>query len=125
MNKTALTTTSVKGNHLLHVNDLISNEFFLIDSGAEISIVKPTSLEKRSKARSKLISVDGSFILTYGNRTLDLCFGGVSKFRWIFVIADVKHNILAIDFLRHFSLTIDFSSSKLESFVAVFIPTNH
>ena len=31
------------------------------------------------------------------------------------MIADVKHNILEIDFLRHFSLTIDFTSSKLKS----------
>ena len=54
-------------------------------------------------------------ISTYGNRTLDLCFGGVSKFRWIFVIANVKHNIFGIDFLRYFSLTIDFTSSKLKS----------
>ena len=115
MNKTALTTTSVQGSHLLHVQDLVSNEFFLIDSRAEISIVKPTPSEKRSNARNELISVDGSPISTYGHRTLDLCFGGVSKFRWIFVIADVKHNILGIDFLRHFSLTIDFTSSKLKS----------
>ena len=28
MKKTALTTTSVQGSHLLHVKDLISNEFF-------------------------------------------------------------------------------------------------
>ena len=115
MNKTSLTKTSVKGSHLLHVKDLVSNEFFLIDSGAEISIVKPTPTEKRSKARTQLISVDGSTISTHGNRTLDLCFGGVSKFRWIFVTADVKHNILGIDFLRYFSLTIDFTSSKLKS----------
>ena len=124
MNKTALTTTSVQGSHLLHVKDLILNDFFLIDSGAEISIVKPTPSEKRSKARTQLISVDGFPMSPYGNRTLDLCFGGVSKFRWILVIADVKHNILGIDFLRYFSLTIDFTNSKLkESFVAVFIPT--
>ena len=115
MKKTALTMTSIKDSHLLHVKDLISNKFFLIDSGAEISIVKPTPSEKRSKARTQLISVDGSPISTYGNRTLDLCFGGVSKFRWIFVIADVKHNILGVDFLRHFSLTIDFTSSQLKS----------
>ena len=115
VNKTALTTTSVQGSHLIHVKDLVSNEFFLIDSGAEISIVIPTPSEKRSKSRNELLSVDGSPILTYGHRILDLCFGGVSKFRWIFVIADVKHNILGIDFLRHFSLTIDFTSSKLKS----------
>ena len=60
MKKTALTTTSVQGSHLLHVKDLILNEFFLIDRGAEISIVKPTPLKKRSKAHSELISVDGS-----------------------------------------------------------------
>ena len=115
MNKAALTTTSVKDSHLLHVKDLISNEFFLIDSGAEINIVKPTPSEKRSKAPTQLISVDGSPISTYGNRTVDLCFGGVLKFRWIFVIADVKYNILGIDFLRHFFLTIDFINSKLKS----------
>ena len=31
------------------------------------------------------------------------------------MIADVKHNILEIYFLRHFSLAIDFTSSKLKS----------
>ena len=31
------------------------------------------------------------------------------------MIADVKHNILEIYFLRHFPLTIDFTSSKLQS----------
>ena len=72
---------SVKGSHLLHVKDLISNEFFLVHSGAEISIVKPILSEKRSKARSELISVDGSPISTYGKRTLDLCFGDILKFR--------------------------------------------
>ena len=33
--------------------------FFFIDSGAEISIVKPAPSEKRSKARTELISVNG------------------------------------------------------------------
>ena len=89
--------------------------FSLIDSGAENNIVRPTSSEKRFKARCELIFVNGFPISMYGNRTLDLCFGGVSKFLWIFVIADAKHNILGIDFLRPFSLTRDFTSSKLKS----------
>ena len=71
--------------------------------------------EKRSKALCDLISVDGTTVSTYGNHTLNLCFSGVSKFVGFFVIADNNNNILGIDFLRHFSLTIDFANSKFRS----------
>ena len=109
------TTTSVKGSHLLHAKDLISSEFFLTDSGAGINIVKVIPSEKRFKAHCELIFVDGTPVSTYGNHTLNLCFSGVSKFVGFFVIADNNNNILGIDFLRHFSLTIDFANSKFRN----------
>ena len=80
-----------------HVKDLISNEFFIINSGAKISIVKPTP-PKRFKARCELISVDGFSTSTYGNRTLDLSLV-FQSFIEFFVVVDVKHNILAINWV--------------------------
>ena len=35
------------------------------------------------------------------------------KFRWTIIVADVAHNILGIDFIKHFGLSLDFGSNTL------------
>ena len=49
----------------------------------------------RSKAPCVRISVDG--IPIYNNGALDLDYEDISKFRWIFILALVKHNILGVN----------------------------
>ena len=77
-----------------------------MDSGAEISIMKPTPSDKRSEVRPEGISVDGSLC-----QRMAIVLWFCVKFRWIFVAVDVKHNLSEIDFLRHFFSTIEFVSS--------------
>ena len=89
---------------------------FLVDSGAEVSIVKPTATEKNAPSPGlNLVSVNGSPISTYGNRIMTLTFDDKTTFRWIFIIADVPHNILGIDFLRQNALVVVFANSSLNN----------
>jgi len=114
VNETATAAIELNSSQLLHIKDLKSEELFLVDSGAEVSIVKPTAAEKsNSKSDISLISVNGSPIATYGNRIMNLTFDNKTSFRWIFVIADVPHNILGIDFLQQNALVVDFAKMSL------------
>ena len=63
-------------SQLLHIRDLNTGELFLVDSGAEVSIVKPTATEKTAPASDglNLVSVNDSSIPTYGNRIITLTF---------------------------------------------------
>ena len=104
-------------SQLLHIRDLKSSELFLVDSGAKVSIVKPTATEKNAPAPGmNLVSVNGSPISTYGNQIMTLTFDdNITTFQWIFIIADVPHNILGIDFLRQYALVVDFANSSLNN----------
>ena len=46
---------------------------------------------------------------------MTLTFDDNTTFRWIFVITDVPHNILGIDFLRQNALVVDFANSSLNN----------
>jgi len=92
------------------MKDLKSDELFLVDSGAEVSIVKSTD---NTKSDMSLISVNGSPIATYGNRIMNFTFDNKTSFRWIFVLADILHNILGIDFLQQNAFVVDFAKMSL------------
>ena len=99
---------------LPHIKDKESGLLFLLDSGAEISLVKPLPHEHRNQqASNALVTVNGAPIATFGFRTMYISFDKVTTFRWIFVIADVSNNIIGTDFLKHFDLSLDFASMKL------------
>ena len=102
---------------------------FLIDTGAQVSILPPsraerfgtTSLPSSSK---KLVAANGSSIKTFGQKALKVDFGNNGKFTWSFVVADVSRPIIGADMLRHFGLLVDLkckrliSSTSFESFQA-------
>jgi len=121
--ETATAAIELNSSQLLHIKDLKSDELFLVDSGAEVSIVRPTTAEKgNSKFDMSLLSVKGSPIATYGNRVMNLTFDNKTSFRRIFIIADIPHNILGIDFLQQNALVIDFA--KMSEFSNITKPPN-
>ena len=74
---------------LLHVTDRTSKLNFLVDTGAEVSIIPPTRSDRLRKRESLTLSaVSGTAIATYGQCSLTLNLGLRRTFRWIFVIAD-------------------------------------
>ena len=98
---------------LFFVRDRLSTRNFLVDTGAEISVLPPTGIERRNNTQGPvLLATNGSNIKTYGKRAviLDLPPG---RFQWNFVLADVSRPILGADFLRTNSLFVDMKHQRL------------
>ena len=92
---------------LLFLSDTVSKRQFLVDTGAEVSVLPATGLETRTKQPGMpLLAANGSSIKTYGTRTLSLHFA-FDTYKWDFVIADVSRPLLGADFLRSNSLLVD------------------
>lgn len=103
--------TSVTGlptSRLFYVTDTITGMQFLVDTGAEVSVMPPSRSDRRRQPdHLTLQAANDAPIKTYGKRSLTLDLGMRRTFRWVFVIANIQHPILGADFLRHFSLIFD------------------
>ena len=98
---------------LFFLYDTISKRRFLVDTGAEVSVIPATGLDKRTKrSGSLLLAANGTSIRSYGTRTLSLRFDS-NTYRWNFVIADVSRPLLGADFLRFNSLLVDLKKKRL------------
>ena len=105
-------TTSVAGlshsSSLFYVRDSISNMHFLVDTGAEVSIIPPTHMDRsRPYITFSLQAVDGSQIITYSVRSCTLNNGMCRTFRWVFIVANVTRGIIGVHFLHYLVLNID------------------
>ncbi|CAH8500953.1 unnamed protein product [Schistosoma haematobium] len=111
---TALTDHNSQDSRLLYVTDKRTGTQFLVDTGAEVSVVPPTALEKSTPdPKLKLQAANRSDIKTYGKRRLQLNFGPKSNFSWSFIIADVLVPIIGIDFLQFHKILVDVRNRKL------------
>ena len=112
-----LVATRVSGHshsRLFYTTDNSSGRKFLVDTGAQVSVIPPTSAQKKHRHDGfHLQAVNSSPIATYGSQLLTLDLGLRRTFRWVFVIADVQSPILGADFLRHFGLMVDVRHSEL------------
>ncbi|XP_050528193.1 uncharacterized protein LOC126898296 [Daktulosphaira vitifoliae] len=93
--------------HYLEILDKKSNLQFLIDSGVEVSIIKPNNLDKSNISTRVLYTTNNQIIRTYGDPTMVLDLGLRRQFRYTFIIADVTRCILGVDFLAKFNLQIN------------------
>ena len=86
--------------------DKISGRQFLVDTGAEISVIPATASDKRNthdKQGPLLSAANGTTIKTYGSRIVPLQFAS-KGYQWSFTVADVSRPLLGADFLRSNSL---------------------
>ena len=98
---------------LLFAWDSHSGRRFLVDTGAEVSVLPATGLDTRTgQSGPSLKAANGSSIKTYGVRTTKLCFAS-RQFEWKFIIADVARPLLGADFLRANSLLVDLKGKRL------------
>ena len=98
---------------LFYVTDTTTKQQFLIDTGAEVSVLPPRSTDRTHRQGYDLQAANSSTIATYGTRSLTLNLGFRRSFPWIFTIADVNHAIIGADFLRHFNLFVDLRNRSL------------
>ena len=113
-----LTVTSVSGppqhSRLFYVRDAHTHTRFLVDTRSEVSIIPPTSADRRHQPAPRTVTaVNNTSIRTYGQRSLTLNLGLRRSFPWIFIIADVRKPILGADFLRHYGLLVDMHKRTL------------
>nr|VZI27513.1 unnamed protein product [Spirometra erinaceieuropaei] len=87
--------------------DRIAGAKFLVDSGAEVSVVPPTPAERKHRSSFCLTAANNSSIPTFGQRSITLDLGLRRIFRWVFIIADVSVALIGADFLAHFNLLDD------------------
>nr|VZI20414.1 unnamed protein product [Spirometra erinaceieuropaei] len=97
-----------------YVCDTATRRRFLVDNGAQISVVPPTAADRRFPSPGlHLQAANCSPISTFGSLSLTLNIGLRRSFTWIFVIADVPHAILGLDFLTEFDLVVDRRRARL------------
>ena len=110
----AAVTAGNKHSHpLLFVCDRKSGHRFLVDTGAQISVIPATANDKLSgRTGPALIAANHTPIHTYGTRTVVLFFN-TQRFKWTFTVADVPQPLLGADFLRANNLLVDLCSQRL------------
>ncbi|CAI2737064.1 unnamed protein product [Dicrocoelium dendriticum] len=99
----------------LSVVDRTSGLKFLIDTGADVSVIPPQPTDTLPPGNFyELTAANGTKIRTFGQRLLTLNLGLRREYPWIFLIADVRQPILGADFLTHFNLLVDLKNRSLQ-----------
>nr|VZI15659.1 unnamed protein product [Spirometra erinaceieuropaei] len=93
--------------------DRVAGAKFLVDSGAEVSVVPPTPAERKTRSFFCLTAANNSSIPTFGQCSITLDLGLRRIFRWVFIIADVSVALIGADFLAHFNLLVDLKNRRL------------
>lgn len=98
----------------LKITDRTTNKSFLIDTGADVSVIPPSKLTADIKpSPTKLYAANNTTIKVYGQTTLRLDLGLRRDFTWTFIIAAVSQPIIGADFLAHFELLVDLKRNRL------------
>nr|VZI23142.1 unnamed protein product [Spirometra erinaceieuropaei] len=100
-------------SRLFYINDKSSGLRFLVDTGAEVSVIPPLRRHRLKPSLFSLQAANSTTISTYGQRSLTLDLGLRRRFHWVFMEANVKSPIIGADFLSSFGLTVDVRHRRL------------
>ena len=110
-------------SHRSAIADPESKLSYLIDTGAEISVLLLCPGDRRNASGGiQLQAANGTSIRTFGERSVQLDLGLAKSFTWKFTIAEVTKPIIGADFLRYFGLLVDVGRKRLmdaETFLTV------
>ena len=84
-----------------------------MDTGADVSVLPPSSSDKQRISPITLQAVNHSPISTFGEKSCTLDISLHRQFRLIFLIADLPIPILGADFLANFGLQVDVACRQL------------
>ena len=98
---------------MLFICDKNSGRRFLVDTGAEVSVLPATNIDTRTNPCGQALqAANGSTIRTYGTRMVPL-YIGTRRYEWNFVIANVSRPLLGVDFLRANTFLVDLAGKTL------------
>ena len=98
---------------VMYIYDKEINTRFLIDSGADLSLLPATAADRVSRGQAPpLTAANGSAINSFTRKTIQLQLNG-KRYSADFITADVPSAILGADFLRRHKLLIDMSNRCL------------
>ena len=93
--------------------DYASGRSFLVDSGADESVVPATAQDQTLPRTQSLVAANGTEIRTFGRRELILSLAPGHSIAQSFWIANVKKPILGADFFIAHNLLIDLHNRRL------------
>lgn len=96
----------------LFVTDRSTKFDFLVDTGADVSVL-PSKSKSMSNCGESLRAANGSFIRTFGEKVLKIDLGLRREFKWKFILADVSCGIIGADFLHFFDLVVDLHNYRI------------
>lgn len=97
----------------LHVRDRKSGNIFLVDSGAEISLLPAPAKHNLRPSGNKLYAANDTIIETYDSVHLKLDLGIRRPISWNFCVAAVPFAIIGADLISHYNLLIDLKRRRL------------
>lgn len=100
-------------SHRLFITDKKTGLTFLVDTGANVSVLPKTKGTKTKPLPLQLYAANNTLIPTYGERTLELDFNLRRPYKWKFIVAAVSKPILGADFLNHHNLLVDLKKRRL------------
>lgn len=100
-------------NNRLHVRDKVTGRIYLVDTGADISLVPVDSKFRGSPSDLKIYAANNTVINTYGESSHTLNLGLRRDIHWNFCIADVPLPIIGADLLWHYGLLVDLRNRRL------------
>lgn len=99
----------------LHIVDRKSQLRFLVDTGADISLLpKKHVLQCGKPSAIQLYAANSAPIKTFGERVLTVDFGLRRATTWTFCVADVTSPIIGADFLYHFNISVNLRKRCIE-----------
>lgn len=109
----AATDSQASDSRLFYITDATSGQRFLVDTGAEVSVLPANSCDRTQAPLCHLQAINKSSIPVYRKKSLMVNIGLRRAFRWIFLVANVSHAILGADFLSHFGLLVDMARKRI------------
>ncbi|CAH8653276.1 unnamed protein product [Heterobilharzia americana] len=108
-------TANVAGGNsrLLHVTDIETKVRYLVDTGAEVSVLPTPTNQRHHDPSSNLQAANGKAIATFGRRYAYPNLGLRKPIHWIFLLADASMPIISIDVPNHYDLLVDARRRRL------------
>ena len=100
------------GKNTFFITDRNSGNKYLVDTGAQLSVIPATDWDRRGHRGGGLKAANQTTIGTYGKRTIMLCLGN-TRYGHEFTIADLPNRMLGIDFTDANGLSVDTPNQEL------------